>query len=333
MNPKWCLLALCLLATSASAELDRALYQKIWPSIVRVYAVLDQGKTATGSGIVVAADKVISNCHVTRDARAIDIIAWNSKWKVKEQIKDIEHDLCLLLVTRDIGKPIEFGDSTNIAVGKEVVAAGYPGGGRLEVTDGQIRGLHNLDGGRVIQTSAPFDSGESGGGLFDRNGKLLGVLTFKSQAGGSFFFAVPVIWLQKLMLASAIEFEGMKKSEAFWERLPDDQPPFMRAVAREATEDWNGLFLYAEQWTKEDTANPEAWFALGKSLYHLKRHPDAVVALKKATALEPNHAQAWLYVARTYRDSGDKKSLGEAMEKLSLLDPAAAKSVATESIR
>lgn len=333
MNPKWCLLVLCVFAMSARAELDRTLYQKIWPSIVRVYAVLDQGKMATGSGIVVAADKVISNCHVTRDARAIDIIAWNSKWKVKEQIKDIDHDLCLLLVTRDIGKPIEFGDAATIAVGKEVVAAGYPGGGRLEVTDGQIRGLHNLDGGRVIQTSAPFDSGESGGGLFDRDGKLLGVLTFKSQAGGAFFFAVPVTWLQKLMQASAIEFEGMKKSEAFWERLPDEQPPFMRAVAREATEDWNGLFLYAEQWTKEDATNSEAWVALGKALFQTKRYPDAVAALKKATALEPNHGQAWLYLARSYRSIGDKNALSIAEEKLAQLDAAAAKSFSTESPR
>ena len=333
MNPKWCLLVLCVLATSARAELDRALYQKIWPSIVRVYALLDQGKTATGSGIVVAADKVVSNCHVTRDARAIDVIAWNSRWKVKEQVKDVDHDLCLLLLTREIGKPIEFGDSANIAVGKEVVAAGYPGGGRLEVTDGQIRGLHNLDGGRVIQTSAPFDSGESGGGLFDRNGKLLGVLTFKSQAGGSFFFAVPVTWLQKLMQASAIEFEGMKKTEAFWERLPDDQPPFMRAVAREATEDWNGLYLYADRWAKEDATNPEPWVALGKALYRLKRHPDAVVALKKAIELEPNHAQAWLYIARSYRSIGDKNALSIAEEKLAQLDAAAAKSFSIESAR
>ncbi len=141
------------------------------------------------------------------------------------------------------------------------------------------------------------------------------------------------IWLQKLMQASAIEFEGMKKTEAFWERLPDDQPPFMRAIAREATEDWNGLFLYAVQWTKEDALNPEPWVALGKSLYHLKRHPDAVAALKKATELEPNHAQAWLYLARSYRNIGDKNALSIAEEKLAQLDAAAAKSFSIESAR
>ncbi len=333
MNPKWTLLTLCLFALTARAELDRKLYQKIWPSIVRVHAVMEQGKTATGSGIVVAQDKVISNCHVTREARAIDIVAWNSKWKVKEQIKDIEHDLCLLVVTRDIGKPIEFGDSAAISVGQEVIAAGYPGGGRMEVTDGQVRGLHNLDGGRVIQSSAAFDSGESGGGLFDRGGKLLGVITFKSQAGGSFFFAVPATWVQRLMQARAAEFEGAKNTEAFWERLPASQPPFMRAIAHEAVNDWEGLLHYANQWTQDDSANPESWVALGKSLYHLKRFSDAVIVLNKAIEFAPNHAQAWLYIARAHRASGDKKALDEALEQLSQLDPAAAKSITPESIR
>ncbi len=46
---------LCLFVTTSQAELDRKLYQKIWPSIVRVHAVMEQGKTASGSGIVVAA--------------------------------------------------------------------------------------------------------------------------------------------------------------------------------------------------------------------------------------------------------------------------------------
>ena len=330
MKNNWAL-ALCLFAcATAAAEPDRKLYQKIWPSIVRVYAVLDRGAVASGSGIVVGQDKVISNCHVTRDAHAIDIIAWNSKWKVKEQVKDIDHDLCLLTVTRDIGKPIEFGDSAALVVGQEVVAAGYPGGGRLEVTDGQVRGLHSLDSGRVIQSSAPFDSGESGGGLFDRDGKLLGVITFKSQAGGSFFFAVPATWVQKLMHARAMEFEGAKKSEAFWERLPEDQPSFMRAIAREAVEDWNGLMLFADQWTKDDPSNPETWVALGKSLFNLKRYADAITALKNATERDPRHGQGWAYLARSYQSVGDKAALYDALEKLSNLDSVAAKAIRSE---
>lgn len=333
MKPKW-LLIVCLIACTASAaEPDRKLYQKIWPSIVRVYAAMGQGKTATGSGIVVAPDKVISNCHVTRDAKAIEIVAWNSKWKVTEQVKDIDHDLCLLSVTREIGKPIEFGNAAAITVGQEVVAAGYPGGGRLEVTDGQVRGLHDLDGGRVIQSSAPFDSGESGGGLFDRDGKLLGVITFKSQAGGSFFFAVPATWVQKLMQARAMEFEGAKKTEAFWERMPGDQPQFMRAIAREAVEDWNGLALFAEQWTKDDPTNPEPWVALGKALFNLKRYPDAIAALKSATEREPSHSQAWAYLAKSYQRIGDSPSLSIALETLTSLDGIAAKVIRAESAR
>lgn len=53
-----------------------------------------------------------------------------------------------------------------------------------------IVGLHHCecDGGRVVQTSADFDRGASGGGLFDRQGRLVGILTFKASSGGNFHF-------------------------------------------------------------------------------------------------------------------------------------------------
>ena len=124
---------------------------------------------------------------------------------------------------------------------------------------------------------------------------------------------------------------GAKKAEAFWERLPDDQPSFMRAIAREAVDDWNGLFLYASQWIKDDAGNPEPWVALGKSLYRLNRYSDAIAPLKKAIEFESSHSQGWFYLARTYRDMGDKNSLAAALEKLSALDPVAAQSLRADS--
>lgn len=64
---------------------------------------------------------------------------------------------------------------------------------------GRIIGLHyECDGERVIQTSAAFDRGTSGSGLFDRQGRLVGLLTFKAKAGGNFHFALPVGWLRHM---------------------------------------------------------------------------------------------------------------------------------------
>jgi serine protease Do len=326
MTLRWLMLAIAsLVAVPAQAELDRKLFQKILPSVVRVQAFVKAG-VASGSAVVVAPGKVVSNCHVTRDAVAIDVIAWNSKWKVKEQIKDIDHDICLLILHSEIGKVAEFADASEIRIGQMVAAAGYPNGGRLEVTEGQIRGLHNLDGGRVIQTSAPFTEGESGGGLFDKDGKLVGIIAFR----GAHFFALPATWVKKLLEGDAKEIAGGTRGVAFWERDPNNQPNFLQADTREVLQDWAGLNAHAERWTKEETNNPDSWIALGKSLYYLKRHPDAISVLRKAAELDPQNSQGWFYLAQAYRDTKDMAAFAEAMKKLSNLDPRAARSLSAE---
>ncbi len=325
MTLRWLLPVVGLVVLPAQAELDRKLFQKILPSVVRVQAYVKAG-VASGSAVVVAPGKVVSNCHVTRDAVAINVIAWSSKWKVKEQIKDIDHDLCLLILHSEIGKVVEFADASEVKIGQTVAAAGYPSGGRLEVTEGKIRALHNLDGGRVIQSSAPFAEGESGGGLFDKDGKLVGIIAFR----GAYFFALPITWVKKLLDSDMKDLAGANQTVAFWEREPDNQPNFLQADAREVLQDWMGLNAQAERWTKEETSNPESWIALGKSLYHLKRHPDAIPALRKAAELDPQNSQGWFYLAQAYRDTKDMKAFAAAMEKLSTLDPSAAKALSAE---
>ncbi len=325
MSIKWLLVLSALVCLPAQAELDRKLLQKILPSVVRVQAYVKAG-VASGSAVVVAPNKVVSNCHVTRDAVAINVIAWSSKWKVKEQIKDIDHDLCLLILHSEIGKVAEFADTAEVKIGQTVAAAGYPSGGRLEITEGQIRALHNLDGGQVIQSSATFTEGESGGGLFDKDGKLVGIIAFR----GRHFFALPTTWVKKLLDSEGTDVVGSNQTVAFWEREPGSQPNFLQADTREALEDWTGLKAQAERWTKEETTNPESWIALGKSLYHLKRHPDAIPALRKAAELDPRNSQGWFYLAQAYRDTRDTKAFAEALEKLTALDPAAAKALTAE---
>ena len=326
MSLKWLLLVVsALLCLPAQAELDRKLLQKILPSVVRVQAYVKAG-VASGSAVVVAPDKVVSNCHVTRDAVAINVIAWSSKWKVKEQIKDIDHDLCLLVLHSEIGKVAEFADPSEVRIGQAVATAGYPSGGRLEITEGQIQALHQFDGGRVIQTSAPFAEGESGGGLFDKDGKLVGIIAFR----GTHFFALPIAWVKKLLESEAKDVGGANQAVAFWERHPNDQPNFLKADSHDAVQDWIGLKAQAERWTKEETSNAESWIALGKSLYYLKRHPDAIPALRKAAELDPQNSLGWFYLAQAYRDTNDTKGYADAIEKLSALDPTAAKSLSAE---
>ncbi|HMV52751.1 MAG TPA: hypothetical protein PKC15_03395 [Rhodocyclaceae bacterium] len=67
------LLAACA-ATPAAAEMDSAFVTQLSISVAKVRAHTAQGKTFLGSGVVVATDEVLTNCHVTRDASSIAVV-------------------------------------------------------------------------------------------------------------------------------------------------------------------------------------------------------------------------------------------------------------------
>jgi len=63
--------------------------------------------------------------------------------------------------------------------------------------------------------------------ILDRDGRLLGILTFKARAGGAYHFAVPVEWL-------AAKPDATEAEQAFWEGPRESQPYFLRALALES---------------------------------------------------------------------------------------------------
>src|SRR5262249_4738369 len=77
------------------------------------------------------------------------------------------------------------------------------------------------------QVSAPFDFGASGGGLFDRNGDLVGVLTFKMLGGDDYYFAVPSEWITRVLADDARKDDA----PAFWERSTSMLPPFLSKIS------------------------------------------------------------------------------------------------------
>jgi serine protease Do len=89
---------------------------------------------------------------------------------------------------------LTFGDSNSLRTGDDVVAIGYPGllDGEPTLTRGVVsavaRSLGTIGGG--VQTDAPINSGNSGGPLLDRYGKVVAVNTLTSTTEQSISFSV-----------------------------------------------------------------------------------------------------------------------------------------------
>jgi tetratricopeptide (TPR) repeat protein len=276
----------------------------------------------------VGSNLVVTNCHGTHNARWIDVMARGRDWKVTRVVEDVERDLCLLEIESDILDPFTLaGADAQPQLGDHVVALGFAGRG-VTVAQGTVNALYTHDQAAVIQTDAAFARGESGGALLDRQGRLVGVLTFFARANRGGFFAMPARWVEELVQrAGAGQPEPAQPEVAFWQRPDPELPPFLRAVARESAGDWEGVKLIAQQWVAHERLNPEAWVALGKAYHHVTQPAQAAQALVEGLRLAPRHTLGWYYLGRARLALNDMTGLDAVLRRLDLLDPGTARSL------
>lgn len=198
--------------------------------IAKVRAYRWDGTVTLGSAVQTAPGRFVTNCHVVSGAERTEIVHDASKLPAKVDAADVYHDLCILHTAKSPGAPAVA--SENVAVGDPVTAVGFPGGGDIAVTHGHVVALHEYDGAKVIQISAPFDAGASGGALFDSTGRLIGILAFKATAGGPFYFALPVSWLASIGDARRVTSDTYVP---FWQQPYGKLPYFLRVISIQAT--------------------------------------------------------------------------------------------------
>jgi serine protease Do len=252
-----CMLTAWLLPAAAHA-IEPVQAAERGASVFRIQTADAQRRIASGTAVLVAARTLVTNCHVVLDAHEITVIDTVKSHAAYMARGDVERDLCLLEVPALDAPAVMLGDTSRLRPGETIAAAGYSTEGVLAWSTGQIEGLFSYNGrGRVIQGSAPFDAGASGGGLFDDGGQLIGILTFKARAGGAFHFAVPVEWVTDL-LANKVRMPRSSATSAFWQYTDARQPTFLRAASLAARGNCAALAEVAEQWLRREPGNPEA---------------------------------------------------------------------------
>ena len=150
--------------------------------IPRTYEDFDFAANRTGSGFIVGNGKfVITNHHVINGAKKIAVrngIGIVKKAKVAAFSK--KYDLAILELEIPYNKKFSINSKEFEApkTGDDVISIGYPGIGMTydlpTITEGIISKVFNDDFGLFLTTAA-INSGNSGGPIFNLNGKLVGV--------------------------------------------------------------------------------------------------------------------------------------------------------------
>ena len=165
----------------------------------RLQQYVSQG---AGSGVIFRSDGyIVTNNHVIDGASKISVtLKDGASYEATLIGADEQTDLAVIKVEADELTVAQFGDSASLIVGQTAIAIGNPLGSLGgTVTDGIISALDReitIDNQTMtlLQTNAAVNPGNSGGGLFDAKGMLIGVVNAKSQGSDieGLGFAIPI---------------------------------------------------------------------------------------------------------------------------------------------
>jgi len=182
-------------ASTAQALEPDAVFARAAPAVWTVKADVGNNKTAFGSAVAVLPDLLVTACHVVDKAIAVQITQKDTSTKIARITRDPDpaRDLCVLSTSTPLKlATVEIAPIGGVRVGQRVFAIGSPHGLELSLTEGLVSALRPKAPGELpaIQTSAAISAGSSGGGLFDTDGRLIGV-TDNISPGGENLFLLP----------------------------------------------------------------------------------------------------------------------------------------------
>ena len=164
-----------------------------------------QVESGAGSGVIISSDGYILTCaHVVSGASNITVSIGDKDYPATLVGEDTTSDIAVVKVDATGLTPATVGNSDSLKVGQSVMAVGNPlgelGG---TVTSGivsalnrsvTIQGTSSTNTMSLIQMDASVSPGNSGGGLFNMNGELIGLVNAKSSSSDAegLGFAIPI---------------------------------------------------------------------------------------------------------------------------------------------
>jgi len=212
---------------TAEELVNMAVYEKTNRSVVNIrttgveadrFGLSAYEVQGAGSGWVLDDQgHIVTNFHVIEDMETIEVTLFNSKTFEATLVgADPANDVAVLSIDAPAADlfPVEIGDSANLRVGQNAVAIGNPFGLDRTMTVGVVSSLNRSLRSRsgrmiksIIQIDAALNQGNSGGPLFDSQGRLIGMntaiasLSRQAAENTGVGFAVPINTIHRLLPA------------------------------------------------------------------------------------------------------------------------------------
>ena len=164
-----------------------------------------QVESGAGIGVIISSDGYILTCaHVVDGASTITVTIDDKDYAATLVGEDTTSDVAVIKIDATGLTPATVGDSDSLKVGQSVMAVGNPlgelggtvTGGMISALNRSvtIQGTSSTNTMSLIQMDASVSPGNSGGGLFNMNGELIGIVNAKSSSSDAegLGFAIPI---------------------------------------------------------------------------------------------------------------------------------------------
>ena len=199
--------------TSGTTQVETVI-SSVEPAVVELKVTTSQGEQL-GSGIIFDAQgDIVTNNHVINGGQQIEAVLSNGATEQAQLIgKDASHDLAVVRIAPFAHMTIaQFGDSTKLKVGQDVIAIGNPLGLTETASRGIVSALNRsisesaeVTISQAIQTDAALNPGNSGGALVDLQGKVIGIPTIaainteSNTTANGISYAIPASVVQSVI--------------------------------------------------------------------------------------------------------------------------------------
>ena len=215
--------------------------------------------------VVVAEQTIVTNCHVTRDAQRVDVLRAGLRWRAVAQRSDIDHDLCLLRVPGLPANAVSLGRADDLQPGQSGDGArihGWQGHAKQRRQGARRASFRRQRRDPQLQL---VQFGASGGGLFDDDLRLVGILTFRLRGGEAHYFAAPAEWLLAMLEVpehKACRDTGPERdgTGALLAATGRRAARFLKAALLHGDDKWAELASLAADWLRFDASDAEPWY-------------------------------------------------------------------------
>jgi len=181
--------------TTVTSDPMVSILDKCVQSSVEIYLYYEGTLMGSGSGVIYTKDGyIITNYHVVSDTKLAPykikvVLSDGSAYEAQYVCGDLETDISVIKIEKNDCVPAVLGNSDETKVGEKIYAIGNSSGEGLSVTFGLISDLDRksvigsdsvtllMEGAFLI--SAPINAGNSGGGVFNDRGELIGIVNSK----------------------------------------------------------------------------------------------------------------------------------------------------------